>query len=163
MPKQMVVGSTTVSMPEFTVQVPEPEPVAKIFYSPVRELYIGISAGKLQTLANGTVERFGEKFVRFQPLGDTYGIYKTDDPEIIAALEKRMKDAREHGVKPDVITEGEYSERFMTDEVKLNFAQREIESKNRLLLEEVAKNKALMEEINRFRESQDAMNPTKSE
>lgn len=152
--------------PELPVQrvvnadVGAPPPVgpapSKIFYSPVRELYIAISPGQLQTLSNGTVERMGEKFVRFQPLGDMYGIYKTNDPEIIQALEQRMVDARAAGVDPDVLTETEYSERHMTDEVKLDIARREIEQKNRLIIEQTEKNRLLLEQIREMQQQQGA-------
>src|SRR6185436_4897184 len=118
LPIQRVMNADVGAPPPIT-------PVSRIFYSPVRELYIGISPGRLQTMSNGTVERTDEKFVRFQPLGDMYGIYKTDDPAIIAALERRMEDAKGAGVDPDVITEQEYGERHLTTEVLLGVANRE--------------------------------------
>jgi hypothetical protein len=155
LPLQRVMNADVGAPPSIT-------PVSKIFYSPVRELYIGISPGRLQTMSNGTVERTDEKFVRFQPLGDMYGIYKTNDPVIIEALERRMEDAKGAGVDPDVITEEEYGQRHLTDDVKLHIANREVESKNRLLLEQVRKNKELMEELERFRQAQQAMEPSQN-
>jgi len=135
---------------------PQPTPASRIFYSPVRELYIGISPGRLITLTNGTVQREDEKYVRFNPLGDMYGIYKTDDPEIILALEKRMRDARDAGVDPDVLTEHEYDQRHLTNEVRLQVVQREVETKNRLLLEHTRRNQELEEELNNLKRQ---MNP----
>ncbi len=149
LPLQRVLNSDVGAPPSIT-------PVSKIFYSPVRELYIGISPGRLMTLSNGTVERVDEKYVRFQPLGDMYGIYKTNDPEIIQALEKRMEDAKSAGVDADVITEKEYGERHLTTDVLLHISQREVESQNRLLLEQVRKNGELMEEIERYRQERAA-------
>jgi hypothetical protein len=125
---------------------------SRIFYSPIRELYIGVSPGRLMTLSNGTVERADEKYVRFQPLGDMYGIFKTDDPVIIQALEKRMSDSKAAGAEPDIITEQEYGERHLTDEIKLQIATREIENQNRLIIDHARKNQELMDELERFRQ-----------
>lgn len=81
------------------------------------------------TIVNGVAQAYGEKIVEFKPLGDGWGFYSTDDPEVIAALEKNA-----NVVSPEV-----YQDMTTSTDVKLRMErdekQRLIEDNNRLMKE----------------------------
>lgn len=65
--------------------------------------------------------------IQFSRLADGFGVFTTDDPVLIEALEKR---AREAG---DVFDGGEYQKRTTPADVRIEQQEREIEEQNRLI------------------------------
>lgn len=80
-------------------------------------------------ILNGVAQVTGGKIVEFTPLGDGWGYYSTDDPEIIAALEQNR-----NVVSPEV-----YQDMTTSNEVKLRMERDEkrrlVEQNNQLLKE----------------------------
>jgi hypothetical protein len=80
-------------------------PVRKTYFSRHGSLTLHASAGKMVTVGR-EVKRIGEKFVEFRPLGtgdSAWGMFQTDDPEIIAFLDNRIEEARAAGATPDIM------------------------------------------------------------
>lgn len=101
----------------------------RTFYS--RSAHLMFYAGRPKR-----IESDGQKLVddgpviQFNPLGDGWGIFTTDDPELIAACERRG----------DVVTPDVYNRESTPPEVRaeqaetaLQKVQRELEEKNRLI------------------------------
>lgn len=82
----------------------------KTYYSTSPSLQLRVSAGEVVMKA-GQIERVGEKFAEFSPIGDGYGVLHTPDPEIQAFLDKQLSSGR-----PDIFPTSEYIKRITPPE-----------------------------------------------
>ena len=108
----------------------------KTFYSRSAGLTLHPNRGKQVLLEGGRTMRVDEKIVEFAQLGD-YGRFETDDPEIIAYLEKR---ASTPGA--DVMSAEAYNNAIIPDAMKVDALRdtneqqsRMIEEQNRIIAE----------------------------
>jgi hypothetical protein len=101
----------------------------RTYYSRVRALSLHAALGK-KVLSDGEVVRLGEKVVEFQPINAEHGQYVTDDPEVIAYLEKRVKE------KGDVMTTEQYNEAITPAQVKIDYLRDKVSAQDRLIEEQ---------------------------
>ena len=96
----------------------------RVFYSRSGHLSIQVNPG--QHMVQGgqlSTERVGQKIVAFGPMGDGFGQYVTNDPEVIAYLEGH----------PDVFGPAEYTRQTTPPNIQIEQLRRELEQRNRLI------------------------------
>jgi hypothetical protein len=92
----------------------------KTFYSPRGGLITVAVPGRIEEV-DGRNMRVGEKIIEFRPIGSfspdpddptkqkpPYGMYSTDDPEVIEYIERHRKQLIDAGQTPDILTADEY-------------------------------------------------------
>lgn len=111
-------------------EAPQQTVQPRTFYSTAGALVISISVGQRVIDGAGT-KVVGQKVAEFSPMADGFGRLVTDDPEIIAKLDARMK------ISGDVFDSKEYGRRTTPADIQLKMSQDEnkrlIADNNRLL------------------------------
>lgn len=113
----------------------------KTYYSRGSHFSIVVSAGRTALLEGGVVGRVEEKLVEFGPVGDGHGILVTDDPDTIAVLDRKVKQA-----DGDVMTPEQYFERTTPPEKRVT----ELKGENARLAELLAETTRKLEDQNRL-------------
>ena len=101
----------------------------RTFYS--RAAHLNFYAGRPKRIeSDGQKQVEDGKMVQFNPVGDGWGIFITEDPELIQACERRGD-----VVEPEVYNRESIpaEQRAQMAEGRLSSVQRELEEKNRLI------------------------------
>lgn len=114
--------------------VAEETPVQKrVFYAQSAGLTIQINPGKRILQSDGQTSdfRMGQKIITFSPIGDGWGQLVTEDPEVIAFLEKAGSDV----VGPEAYNRATTPPEVRAQQLEAHSAelQRTIDSQNRLI------------------------------
>lgn len=123
--------TTTKSIPP--QEVPADSKV-RVYYSESAELAIGAIKGKVVEV-DGKHTRIGEKIIKFSAnmggrkgyMYDGFGIFQTDDPELIEYMDKRCAEVG------DVFGPEEYRNRLKPNAERMADANRMIEDRNALI------------------------------
>lgn len=134
-----------------TISVVEEKVEPKSFFSPSAGLTLNYKPGH-HAIVDGKMTFINDKHIAFVPLGsaDAYGHYRTNDPDEIAYLEKRIVECG------DVFDSAEYNKRIVPTNVQFQDAQRTIEIQNKL----IEKLKAQQDERERL--EREAANPARA-
>jgi hypothetical protein len=105
-----------------------------MFYSRIKNFRISTGKGQ-RVIENGESKLLEDPEIQFSPMGsDSWGMFVTSDPGLIAFLDKRIKDA---GVQTDIFTAEQYREQIVPADSKLKLAlsenQKLKDQNNRLL------------------------------
>lgn len=102
------------------------------YYSPHGRMSMTVNHGKLQLGPDGASRRMGWKIVEFMPQADNWGRFVTDDPEVIAYMERKIAEG-----SPDIVRPAEYTEKTTPDHIRAREAkvalERTLTENNRLL------------------------------
>ena len=109
----------------------------KEYYSPAGHFLCRITRGEVVHTKEG-VTRINEKFAEFQPraAGD-WGHFETDDPEIIAELDRRCNDGSQM-----VFTTEQFIEKTTPDAVKVRELKRQLAEANNKLAAQMQRKSA---------------------
>lgn len=111
-----------------SVSLPPPPVEDRVYYSPVRNLVICVSAGKpaIEPITGGRI-MVDEKIAEFANVGN-FGRFVTSDTECIAEMEKRVASGA-----GDVISAEEYVRRITPPEVREAELRRTLTENNGLI------------------------------
>lgn len=102
---------------------------AKTFYSRSQGLILHPRKGE-RVMVDGQLQRVNEKIIEFQPCDVGFGSYTTDDPEIIAFLEKRVAEVK------DVLSVEQYNDAIIPDEMKVAGLRQQNTEQSRMIAEQ---------------------------
>lgn len=100
----------------------------RTFYSRSKHLTIAVSHGRLHEIA-GQTQRIDEKNAVFSDNGDKFGVLRTSDQDIIAAMEKRAVEVQ------DVFGPEVHEKLSIPVATRVESLERQLEEANRLIAE----------------------------
>lgn len=101
----------------------------RTYYSRSQGLVLHPSKGE-RVMVDGQLERINEVVVEFQQCDPEFGSYTTDDPKVIAFMEKRIETVK------DVMNVEQYNDAILPDNFKIDMLRQENTNQSRLIEEQ---------------------------